>query len=159
MNTNQAKRPWTNEQGKDLAKDELKELCSGWDTSTWENYLSAEEVEQKELLLDDPAQSENFSQEKHDHFIESHFDQKEFPNLKKKMCSLIRELSDKQQTVIYKIFWENKCLTTIAEEMNVNKTSVMKLRDRGLHQLAKKLLQTTLKSKAETMSPEMNHAS
>ena len=145
MDTKTIKKPWLDENGKMLKEDELKNQCNQWSPEVWEEYLSTIEVEQGEYLFDNPIDSENLSGEKQKEFYKNLFEQKELPQFKKVICDSMKVLSAKQQKVIFLIFWKNQTLSAVASQLNINKTSVMKLRDRALNQLGKSIVKAAVR--------------
>ena len=95
------------------------------------------------MLFNRPTDLENYSEEEKKNFFENMFEVKEYPHFQAKMGALIKELSDKQQKVLYLIYWKNKTLTEIANISNTHKSSVLKIRDRALVQLGKKFVLST----------------
>ncbi|MBT4762901.1 MAG: sigma-70 family RNA polymerase sigma factor [Bdellovibrionaceae bacterium] len=152
MSTKKTKKPWVKENGKPLDDKELEVNCNQWSPEIWEDYLSTFEKKQDELLFDNPINAEEYSQDYHNQFYKNIFTEKDLPQLKKITSALMRELSDKQQLILYSIFWKEQKLSEIAEYLNLHKSSVLKIRDRALKQLAKKLVSHVAQAFTETQS-------
>ena len=135
MDKKNQSKPWLSENGKMKSPDEIKKICKDWKPVIWEEYLQHIEKPQKDLLFDNPLNSENFSQEDHDKHQESIDSVIEYPMLKEKLVQGIKDLSIKQQTVLHEIYFEGKKLREVASKMNISTSSVADLRDRALKRL------------------------
>ncbi|MBT4761923.1 MAG: hypothetical protein HOO06_09525 [Bdellovibrionaceae bacterium] len=152
MKTKDKLKPWLDDDGKELAEEKLHLVSRSWSPETWEEYLATIEKEQEEISFETPFGSENYSQEKHEKFYKNIFKQKDLPNIEKNICSILRELSNKQQAVIYLLFWEGKSLGEIGKKLRINKTSVMKLKSRALSYMAERIINATFQKAPVCMS-------
>ena len=98
-------KPWLTPNGKMKSSSEIKRICNDWKPGIWEEYLQHIEKPQKDLLFENPLNSENFSQEDHDEHQESIDSAMEYPLLKEKLVQAIKDLSIKQQTVLHEIYF------------------------------------------------------
>ena len=139
------KKPWLKKDGTPKTKIELEKDCRTWKTSDWNDYLAHIEVNRKEILLDNPKDSESYSESLHKEWIKSLFDQSSFTHLESKLAEEIKKLSVEQQHVLKEIFWNNLSLSEAAEKLRVNKSTVMRNRDRALQSLSKAFISMFLK--------------
>ena len=102
----ESKMPWLKLDGTLKSKKEIKRSCKDRSPSVWEEYLKTLEVNQEEILLDDPVLIEEHSQEADDNYYNSVLSVKEFPVLKKHLLDSIKELTFKQRGVLRLLFWD-----------------------------------------------------
>ncbi len=76
----QNKTPWLNPDGTPKSEEEITRSCKSWSPSDWEDYLKSTEINQEEVLLDDPVLIEEYSQEASDAFHKSILDARELPD-------------------------------------------------------------------------------
>ena len=135
-------KPWLNDDGSHKSDEEIKQECSRWGPTVWEEYLQTLEHDEEgeEFLFDEAIECENYSIEEHTDFFQDLFSNREFPVLKNRLICLLRELTPKQQKVIKLIYWEDKKLREVAEVMNCGTSAVFDLRDRALKKLGKHFL-------------------
>ncbi len=55
------------------SEEEIKISCKQWDSSDWEDYLKTLEINQEEILLENPVLIEEYSQEADDAYYDSVF--------------------------------------------------------------------------------------
>ena len=94
--------------------------------------------------MDDPLSLEEYSQEKHDQYMDIVGSSRDFPVLEKHLLKTMGRLNPKQQSVIHKLFWEKMGLRELAREMDVAPSSLLEMRDRALKQLGKLLILNVL---------------
>lgn len=151
-------KPWLNDDGSRKSESQIKDDCKSWSAQNWEEYLQTQEVDQRELLFDNPATSDNFSQEAHDQHIKTIFDRNDYPGLQQKLVKLMGLLSEKQRCVLHLLFWENRSVLEIAEMTGITRQSVYELKGRALTQLGSLLVKSTVQSikTSENVSPLTN---
>jgi len=123
---------------KHIRKEECEvDLHKSWKAKDWENYLSMFEVGRAESLLDDPDEmsklTEEYLQEKYLDEMVQGFN----PNLKALLLRAVEELTPQQQSLIRKLYWENKTVSSTARELNISRQSAERLRNRACTQLIK----------------------
>lgn len=133
-------KPWLNDDGSHKSDEEIKQDCSRWGPTVWEEYLQTLEPEEEEFLFDEAIECENYSIEEHTDYFQDLFSNREFPVLKNRLIGFLRELTPKQQKVIKLIYWEDKKLREVAEIMNCGTSAVFDLKDRALKKLGKHFL-------------------
>jgi len=151
-------KPWLNDDGSKKSEDQIKTDCKNWGVQLWEEYLQTQETEQRELLFDNPAASDNYSQQAHDLHIKSIFDKDDYPGLQQKLIRLMGLLSEKQRSVLHLLFWENLSVIEIAELTGITRQSVYEIKRRALTQLGSLLVKSTVSSikTNENVSPLTN---
>ena len=102
----ECKQPWLNKDGAMKSEAEIKESCKGWSPSTWESYLQTLEVEQKETIMENPSDLEEYSQEEHDKYMDILGSPRVFPTLEKKLLESMESLTSKQKIVLHRVFLE-----------------------------------------------------
>ena len=133
---NTSPTPWLNKK-RFLKNDyQLKKISKDWDEKTWEDYLSSLESERSESLIDPDLYDllkEEFPCPKYEFIPDSRRTKK----LKKLLKNALHRLSEKQQKIIFFIFFEGLSTRETALKMNISHTGVLKLRDRALNSLKK----------------------
>jgi RNA polymerase sigma factor (sigma-70 family) len=131
---------------RDNLKEEevIKEKCKDWSPKEWEAYLSNIEVNQKDLFLEEPESIDNYAEQEQRDFVQNNSVEEEFPELKDRLFDIMKDISEKQRTVLYLSFWQGKTPTQIARQLNVSTPAITKLRDRALAQVAKRLISLSL---------------
>ena len=148
MNT----KPWLKSDGTPKSENELQMECKSWSSSTWDEYLAQLEHQQKEILMDKPQDCETYSQDEHTNWFDNLFDTETYSHLESKLEDELKKLSVEQQRVLRSIFWENLSLGQAAKELKLNKSTVMRNRDRALQSLSKALILSVLKIKQDSTS-------
>ena len=140
----ECKQPWLNKDETMKSEAEIKESCKGWSPSTWESYLQTLEVEQKEAIMKNPRDVEEYSQEEHDKYMDILGSSRAFPTLEKKLLESMESLTLKQKIVLHRLFWEKMGVRALAREMNVAASSLILMRDRALKQVGSLLIKSIL---------------
>ena len=86
-------QPWLKKDGTLKSDAEIKESCKSWKPLDWENYLQTLEAEQKEVIMDDPLDLEQYSQEEHDQYMDILGSSREFPVLEKHLLKAMESLT------------------------------------------------------------------
>ena len=134
-------KPWLKSDGTHKSDREIKRSCKDWSPSVWENYLRTVEIEQEEILLDDPLLTEEYSQEEHDLYCRSVFDVKDLPNLKEALLQAFEGLTSKQKQVLNQIFFEKMNLREVGYCIGISSHGVARIRDRALRSVGLILVQ------------------
>ena len=150
------KQPWLKEDGTPKSETEIKESCKNWSPSTWEAYLQTLEVEQKEIIVDNPLELEEYSQEEHDKYSNILGNRRDFPILQKHLLEAMKSLTFKQQKVLHNLFWKKMMLREVGEEIGITTSSVALLRDRALKQLGAFLVDNLLSMSRKEPKEEVN---
>ncbi|MFK7827876.1 MAG: sigma factor-like helix-turn-helix DNA-binding protein [Oligoflexales bacterium] len=131
----QTKSPRQDLEGGFLSKKQLKVMTKSWDQGTWDHYLQ-EEVEsgRTESLLDDPWKIDEYETGYGDIAKESMGEEKILA-FKKKLGSLLRLLSEKEQRIIFLIFWKGLSQREIARVLKLSRGSVENTRNRAFQKL------------------------
>ena len=129
------KKPWLNPDGTLKSDEEIKLSSKNWSPSVWESYLKTLEVDQEELLLDDPTFIEEHSQEEHHTHSQNLPSLMELPALRKYLFKAVEELTPKQQEVLSYLFLEDLSLRGAGKKMGISAVAVIRIRDRALKSL------------------------
>ena len=138
-------KPWTNKNGKPLSDYKLKCVSQNWSKNTWEAYANSIESFQKEMPLNKAEDYDNYLQAEISDFYGDSSKRKRTPLFKKYMHFFVKELSERQQVALVMIFWQRMSLIEVANSMNINSSSVLKLRERALKDLSEKFVNIALK--------------
>ncbi|MFK7823626.1 MAG: sigma factor-like helix-turn-helix DNA-binding protein [Oligoflexales bacterium] len=130
-----AKLPWEGFKGQLLPKKQLKAKTRSWDRVTWENYLQ-EEVEsgRTESLLDDPWKIDEY-ETSYGNIAKESLDTGKLQAFKNQLGSLLSLLTEKEQRIIFLIFWKGLSQREIARSLKLHRRSVENSRDRALKKL------------------------
>ena len=132
-------RPWIDDNGKKYPDEKLKVISKGWDQKTWDYYLSETvDVPQREPILKEKSDVENYSQEDHSKFFKESFGKKHRPNLKSALNVMIGELPQKEAIILRMLFNEGLGTRKTAKILKIDDSSVRRLRKKGLELLKEK---------------------
>ena len=144
------RKPWLKKDGETLTDAELLEVTQDWGAEGWEEFLVATvEKPLKESLLDEP-QDINAVADSYRTAYQDMLTSGDFPQLKAVIRLVLKHLTLREQRVVYGIFWEEKSLRTIAQEMRIGKNTVANLKTRGLEKLGRLLLKKIARNTNDT---------
>lgn len=150
-------KPWIKKDGDTFSDQELLEVTQQWGGDDWEDFLSSTvEKPLLETLPDHPEFIENctsnFSQTYQDMLA-----QNEYPNLQAAVQAILRNLTIREQRVIYELFWQEKSLRTVARELGIGKKAIEIYRARALAKMGRLFLeQFSLNVKSTKASKEVS---
>ncbi len=147
----QNKTPWLSPDRTPKSEKEIKRSCESWSLSTWEDYLKTIEVNQEEVLLDDPVLIEEYPQEAGDTcFI---LDGKESLVLQRYLLDATKELTFKQRAVLNFLFLGGLNLRETGERLEISAYAVSRIRDRALKSLGMILIKRMTSTKPRKDRP------
>lgn len=138
------------------SEEEIKKSCKNWNPSVWEDYLKTLEVEQEEILLEDPSRIEDHSQEESDIHRQNVPSKNELPILKRYLFEAVKELTYKQRAVLSQIFLEGLTLKMVGQNMEISAYAVARVRDRALRSLGLVLIKRIAGAKAPKRAKEIS---
>ncbi|NRA46047.1 MAG: sigma-70 family RNA polymerase sigma factor [Oligoflexales bacterium] len=143
------KFPWKGFKGQLLPTSQLKAKTKSWDRVTWENYLQ-EEVEsgRTECLLDDPWKIDQYATSFGDIAKES-IDVEKLQAFTKKLGAFLVQLTEKEQRIIFLIFWKGLSQREIASLLKLNRSTIKNTRDRAFRKLGNAWIKEMLQKKGQ----------
>ena len=136
-------KPWLDENGKIYPLKKIEAISKSWDDKTWDRYLAENiDVEMKEGLLDDANEVENLSQDQYKNNYLDLFNQEEYPILREAFDNILRELPNKEATILKSIFYEKMNTSQVAKKFKLHPSTVIRARDRGITLIKQELEKT-----------------
>ena len=134
-----------------ISEKGLKEISKSWNAAAWESYLSNTiDHPLKEQIADKDGSFEQVDNSIRELYQEM-LARQSFPNLQQLIALLTIELSKRENSVIYEIFWEGGTLREVAQKHNITISSVVSHRNRALVKMGK-LLFKNIASKDQRMT-------
>lgn len=126
-------KPWLDNKGNILNDTDLKKASCSWDQNTWEDYLLYIDCPRSESLLDDSFYG-NLCET-------TQIQYEEDINSRDKIIvqEAINNLTEKQQKIIFYIFWEGLTIREIALRMNISGAAVQKIKNRAVNSLKEQI--------------------
>lgn len=123
--------------GSGFSEKELKERSKAWDALTWEEFLSKTvDYPLKEHITEKSSSIEHLDSSLREMYQQM-LERNTFPKLEQIIGLLINELSKREYTVIFEIYWQGESLRKVAKNLDISKSSVAIHRDRALKKLGK----------------------
>lgn len=131
---NARRKPWIDEQGQILKKNELEAISQKWSAKEWENFLSSTVDKPLQESLTETLTIENVKSELKEMY-QNMLSQDEYPHLKEIVGSLLKKLTCREQQVIYQIFWEGHSQHEVAKSLGLKRSVIRNYRDQALRKL------------------------
>lgn len=126
-------RPWLTSTGVEISTAELKEICKSWDQATWESYLGWYESARRDALVA-PGVYQKRTEEMTESIFQQ-FDQNTDPKKRAHCEELLSSIPADEAQVIRLTYFDGKTEREIAAEKRKGKTTVHKLKIKGIERL------------------------
>ena len=139
-------KAWLNKNGSPKSLDELKEISQNWSIEKWEDYAKSLEACQREDVLENPTQIEQFSNEENAFISMGEITHESYPrhyHLKQVMLEEMEQLSRKQRELIELIYQKELNFSQAARVLGVCRSTVIRNHKRLLEKLKAKILMRT----------------
>lgn len=130
-------KPWLDPSGKKLETEALKEVSKSWNEETWERYLQSIETGIEGRLIGPKK-----FKKKCDYLEESIWEfSSETPNpdLQKAIKDAFSSLTEKQQIVLKKYFFDGLSLTAIGDDLHRHRTTIHEIKTAALNRIKEHL--------------------